>query len=224
MVMSNSIDLFVQGQQVWIDGKVPLTDPVHLAETVDKQFLMAMRFGATTQYQLSERLTGELIDLESATRTSLLLAGRDFPWHCTVVCGNYIGEEAGWQDRFEKLAMSSAIYVCRQSGAGKTQIFDSFGLDTAGNGLLVCDAVADWVSTMREEAKGLIVPAEEFKIGVPSWAHCTVFRTLGFNPENTAEFAERVSQMSWDIHQCPFFANVAEIWVGKGNLGEIPGF
>lgn len=221
--MSNSSDLFAKGQQTWIDGKVPLTDPVQLAETVDKQFLLAMRFDTVTGRELTKRLTDPLEELEVAMGMNLLLAGRDFPWHSTVVCGAFVGEEEGWNERFEKLVTSSAIFDCRKSGAGKTQIFDNFGLDTVGNGLLVCDTAADWLTEMRAEAKGLIVPSEEFKIGVPSWAHCTVFRTLGFNPEKTAEFAGRVAEMAWDIHQGPFYAGVAEVWVGKGNLGEIPG-
>ncbi len=214
--MGQSSDLHLKGHPMFQIGNPKLLDRASLLAVASKQLLFALRFSAGSEYKLIQHVTEPLVEIERLSAAKLFLAGRDFPWHCTALVGNYTGLEDDQEMVFEAQILSRGIYGSRRSMRGTQQVLNNLILDPGGNCLLTNDDASGDLTMFRLESLAQIKPDKLFKFSVPSWAHCTAFRTEQFIPEKSGDFVSMFEQLVADLSSEPLAPlSVADVWVGN---------
>lgn len=128
----------------------------------------------------------------------ILLAGRDFPMHLTLLEADYQGDEEKYEEELHRFRTASSSLVRKIIRDTNMFVFEEFVLDRAGNGLLLMRGVPAVVVEAREKIRALYEAFGWKTRDLTHIGHSTQFRIQQYIGQSAGNFWNEVNYIPVD--------------------------
>lgn len=187
------------------------------SESLGNRFNVSLLPDKETEILVNERLVSEIEKMEAELGIKFSLAGRDFPFHSTVMEGQF-GE--GEEDKKDNIFGSLEEQIS-QSGLPETlngqEIKFKYVLLDRGNILLTSVLIPETVSRARENLDTTYSANDLKPLPMQNILHMSVGRISGLpeDKEKLNEYKKRMTALRHKISSDPITVKVGDVYVGN---------